>query len=126
MKIAVPIDKDGAVSPIFGGGAFKIFEVKEGKVAYGIDVEVPKGHAVAAGFLSGMGVKDVICGKIGEDAVKSLNNAGIAIYPEQTGDAREAASLCAEGKLTPLDAGDTIESSCESCPLHASGCTGCE
>jgi len=133
MKIAVTYE-DGMVYGHFGHtAAFKIYEVREGKVVAAQVVETNgSGHGALAGLLAEQGVQMLICGGIGGGARFALGEAGIVICGGVSGDADEAVELFLTGGLN-FDPNATCshhhgeDHSCGShgCGSHSCGSHGC-
>lgn len=100
MKIAVTYE-DGNVFQHFGHTpAFKIYEIKDGKVANEAVADTcGSGHGALAGFLQALGVDTLICGGIGGGAQMALAEAGITLYGGVSGDADEAVEALLSGVL---------------------------
>ncbi|MDF2886524.1 MAG: DNA-binding protein [Lacrimispora sp.] len=100
MRVAVTYDS-GKVFQHFGQTKqFKIYEVEDKKV---VSQEITDtngdGHGALAGFLTGLGVKTLICGGIGAGARNALSDAGIELYPGVEGNADEAVNSLLSGNL---------------------------
>ncbi len=100
MKIAVTYDR-GNIFQHFGQTTqFKIYEVADKNV---VSQEITDtngdGHGALAGFLTGLGVKTLICGGIGAGARNALSDAGIRLYPGVEGSADEAVNSLLSGNL---------------------------
>lgn len=91
MKIGVTYD-NGQIFQHFGHTEqFKIYEIKEGKVASATVVDTNgSGHGALAGFLLENGVDVLICGGIGGGAQMALAQAGIQLFGGVSGDADAA------------------------------------
>ena len=100
MRIAVTYE-NGEVYQHFGHtGAFKLYDVEDGKII-GEQI-VPtngSGHGALAGFLQAAGADVLICGGIGMGAQMALADAGIRLFAGVQGSADEAARAFAEGNL---------------------------
>ena len=100
MRIAVTYE-NGEVYQHFGHtGAFKLYDVENGKIV-GEQI-VPtngSGHGALAGFLQAVGADVLICGGIGMGAQMALVDAGIRLFAGVQGSADEAARAFAEGNL---------------------------
>ena len=100
MRIAVPYD-NGSVFQHFGKTAkFKLYDVEDGTITgrYVVDTN-GSGHGALAGFLSGLGVDELICGGIGAGAQNALTSAGIRFYAGVEGPADAAAEALVKGEL---------------------------
>lgn len=91
MVVAVTYD-DGKVGAHFGHAeAFKLFEVEDGKI---IDSAVVKpymqGHDAMVEYLLEYNTAVLICGGIGDGAIKGLDQNMIAVCAGVTGDVDEA------------------------------------
>lgn len=137
MHIAIPYYM-GQIFQHFGHAPqFKVYEIEDHQVLMEMIVEVEeKGHGAVADLLSSMDVRVVICGNIGENAMRALTNAGIAFYGGVTGDADEAITALVAGglKYDPeikctghghgQGCGD-CDDDCERCGGDCGSCGGC-
>lgn len=100
MKIAVTYE-NGNVFPHFGHTEqFKVYEVKEGKIANAQVVATNgSGHGALAGLLSALQVDTLICGGIGAGAQNALAAAGIKLYGGVSGSADDAVNALLAGSL---------------------------
>lgn len=91
MKIAVTYE-NGFIFQHFGHtGAFKIYDVQDGKILSAQVVPTgSSGHGALAGMLQALGVEALICGGIGGGARYALAEAGISVYGGAFGDADQA------------------------------------
>ena len=100
MRIAIPFYKDIIFQHFGHAPQFKIYEVENHQVLMEMVVEVEQqGHDAVAALLRSMDVRVVICGNIGQDAMKALQEAGIIFYGGVTGDADEAITALIAGGL---------------------------
>ncbi|MDE7279077.1 MAG: dinitrogenase iron-molybdenum cofactor biosynthesis protein, partial [Oscillospiraceae bacterium] len=80
---------------------FKIYDISDGKITGSELISSNgSGHGALAGLLKEHDVNALICGGIGGGAKAALAEAGIAVYGGVTGDADEAVSAFAAGKLS--------------------------
>ncbi|MBR4695425.1 MAG: DUF134 domain-containing protein [Selenomonadaceae bacterium] len=100
-KIAVTYE-NGQIFQHFGHTeAFKIYDVKEGKVSKGEVVSTNgSGHGALADFLKAREVDTLICGGIGAGAQNALVAADITLYGGAEGDADAAVQALLEGNLS--------------------------
>lgn len=101
MKVAVTYEH-GQIFQHFGHTEqFKVYEVKDGKVAGAQIVDASgSGHGALAGFLKEHQVDALICGGIGGGARMALAEAGIELYGGASGDADAAVDAFLGGSLT--------------------------
>ena len=98
-KIAVTYE-NGQVFQHFGHTQqFKVYEIKDGKMAGTVVPVTCGGHSALAGMLEELGVDTLICGGIGMGAQVALDNADIALYAGVTGSADEAVAKLLAGVL---------------------------
>lgn len=128
MKIAVTY-QDGSVFQHFGKTEnFKIYVVEnQDIVSSEIISSNGSGHGALAGVLAEQGVNVVICGGLGDGALKALTEAGIEVCSGAAGDADSAVQAYLAGDL--VDAGVNCdhheeEHSCGGCSGGCSGCGG--
>ncbi|MBQ9415716.1 MAG: NifB/NifX family molybdenum-iron cluster-binding protein [Clostridia bacterium] len=100
MLTAVPY-LDGMIFEHFGKTeTFALCRVEEGEIRdFCTRSTEGQGHAALADLLIGWGVQAVICGGCGDRMIALLQNAGIRVYPGNTGDVREALRKLARGTL---------------------------
>jgi len=100
MRIAIPYYM-GKIFQHFGHAPqFKVYELENRQVLMELVVEVEKqGHEAVAELLRSMDVRVVICGNIGDGAMRALQQAGIVFYGGVTGEADEAITALIEGGL---------------------------
>ena len=134
MRIAIPY-YEGMIYQHFGHAKqFKLYEIENHQVLMEAIVEPEngvEGHRAVADFLRSLDVRAVICGNIGEGAMKALNEIGIAFYGGVSGPADDAITALVGGALAydpnirctehDRDCGGD----CSSCPSDCSGCTHC-
>ncbi|QAT42141.1 P-loop NTPase [Aminipila luticellarii] len=104
IKLAVPYE-NGQIFQHFGHSEqFEIFEIKQGKV---LNKEIIpsdcEGHGALAGFLAGKGVTTLICGGIGDGAIKGLAAAGIQVVAGVSGKIEEQVQFYLNGSLQSTD-----------------------
>lgn len=96
MKLAVTYENNEVFQHFGHTPAFKIYDIKDGKV---INSEIVQtngtGHGALAGFLKTLGVTSLICGGIGGGAIEALENADILVYGGVSG----SADKCVESLL---------------------------
>lgn len=121
MKIAV-IYENGVVFRHFGHcNAVKLYTFDDGTM---LDMRVIElngnGHESVVKFMSDNGVDTVICGGIGDPAVKMLNDKGIELCAGAQGDADQAVMDYLMGRLNCSSASicATEHSSQEHCGGH--------
>ncbi len=146
MKIAVTYE-GGMVYQHFGHTEqFKVYEVVDGKVrSVKMLVADGSGHEANAAFLKENGVDVLICGGIGDGAVKALEEAGVGLCSGQSGDADRAVAAYLRGELVSTgancdhhdhheetaDAADAEDedaeagAACGGCAGGCGGCSGC-
>ena len=100
MRIAIPWYM-GQVFQHFGhANQFKVYELENKQVLMETIIEVEtQGHSAVAELLRSLDVRAVICGNIGDRAMKALHDAGILFYAGVTGDADEAVTALLHGGL---------------------------
>ena len=129
MKIAVPFS-NGEVFQHFGHTeTFKLYEIKDGRVA-SIDIVDTNGsgHDALSALLANLSVNVLVCGGIGDGAQAALTAAGIEICSGATGDADKAVNAYLNGEL--VSAGVNCDhhdhEDGEGCGSHCGGgCSGC-
>ena len=101
MKLAVTYD-NGDVFPHFGRTeAFKVYEIRAGKILSSEVVSAGGvGHEALAGLLAQHRIDLLICGGMGQGAQKALADAGIVVISGASGDADEAVRSFLRGELT--------------------------
>ncbi len=125
MRIAIPFF-EGMIFQHFGHAKhFKIYEVENRQVLMELIVEPEEsGHQAVAELLKSLDVRAVICGNIGEDAMRALNDAGILFYGGVTGHADDAISDLIKGALAyDPDIRCTQHDDCD-CGGDCSSCAG--
>ena len=124
IRIAVPVDENENVGGHFGKAkAFRMFNVENGAVDSTVLVDpAGSGHDAIANFLRLYGVNVVICGGIGDAAVKALNNYDIWVVSGQEGKAEDRVAEFLKGELNLGEAtcnhdhgDDDCEGGCSSC-----------
>ena len=134
MRIAVPY-YEGLIFQHFGHAPqFKVYEIENHQVLMEMVVETQgSGHAAVADYLRSMDVRVVICGNIGDGAMRALNDSGIVFYGGVSGPADDAITALLEGRLTydPNIKCDHHQDhdcggDCGSCGGDCSDCGGCE
>lgn len=129
MRIAIPYYM-GKVFQHFGHAPqFKVYEIENHQILMELVVEVEqKGHDAVAALLKSMDVRAVICGSIGDGAMRALNDAGIVFYGGVTGEADDAIEALAAGGLR-YDPSIRCEehggTGCDSCGGDCGDCGGC-
>jgi len=100
MKVAVTYE-NGQIFQHFGHtGAFKLYEIEDGKVvSSGVVSTQGRGHGALAAILSACEIDVLICGGIGGGAQIALAQAGIKLYGGVTGDADVAVEALLNGTL---------------------------
>ena len=100
MRIAIPFYKDIIFQHFGHAPRFKIYEIENRQVLMEMVVDIEeKGHAAVAALLRSMDVRVVVCGNIGEDAMRALRDAGILFYAGVTGNADDAITALIQGGL---------------------------
>ena len=100
MRIAIPFFEDMIFQHFGHAKRFKIYEIENHQVLMEMIVEVEEsGHAAVAELLKSLDVRAVVCGSIGEDAMRALNGAGILFYGGVTGHADDAITDLLNGAL---------------------------
>ena len=134
MRIAVPY-YEGLIFQHFGHAPqFKVYEIENHQVLMEMVVETQgSGHAAVADYLRSMDVRVVICGNIGDGAMRALNDSGIVFYGGVSGPADDAITALLEGRLTydpsikcDHDHDHDCGGDCGSCGGDCSDCGGCE
>ena len=132
MRIAIPY-YEGMIFQHFGHARqFKIYEIENHQVLMEMIVEPEaSGHAAIAQFLQSMDVRVVVCGNIGDGAMRALQEAGILFYGGVTGMADDAITALVAGKLA-YDPSIKCEhhhdhdcGSCDSCGGDCGDCGDC-
>ena len=101
MRIAVTYE-DGQIFQHFGHtGAFKVYDVQDGKVvSSGVVSTNGSGHGALAGVLTALNADVLICGGIGGGAQAALAAAGIRLYGGVSGSADAAVEALLAGELS--------------------------
>ena len=100
MRIAIPFDMGNIYQHFGHAPQFKVYEVENHQVLMEMVIEVEQqGHDAVASLLRSMDVRAVICGSIGDGAMKALQDAGILFYAGVTGDADAAITALVQGGL---------------------------
>ena len=133
MRIAIPF-YEGLVFQHFGHAKkFKIYEIEAHQVLMEMIVEPEaQGHQAVADFLQSMDVRVVICGNIGEGAMRALQQASILFYGGVTGMADDAIADLVKGKLAydpnikceAHDCGGSCGGDCGDCGGDCGSCGG--
>ena len=119
MRIAIPYYM-GSIFQHFGQAPqFKIYEIENRQVLMEMIIEIEdRDHDAVAELLRSMDVRVVVCGNIGDGAMRALQSAGIVFYGGVTGEADAA--------ITALIQGGLKYDPDIRCPDHACGdCAGC-
>ncbi|MDD6681912.1 MAG: DUF134 domain-containing protein [Clostridiales bacterium] len=100
MRIAVTYE-NGLIFQHFGHtGAFKIYDIEDGKIARSMVVNTQgSGHGALAGMLAQLQVNALICGGIGGGAQTALSQAGIKLYGGVKGSADLAVAALINNRL---------------------------
>lgn len=100
MRVAIPYE-NGEIFQHFGHTEkFKVYDIENGVINNSTIIETQgEGHGAIAGFLQTNEVDVLICGGIGDGAVKALLSANIDIYAGARGLADDFANAFTEGKL---------------------------
>ena len=132
MRIAIPF-YEGLIFQHFGHSKqFKIYEIENHQVLMEMIVEPEgSGHDAVAELLRSMDVRVVICGNIGEGAMRALTDAGILFYGGVTGEADAAITALVNGKLAydpniKCSEHHDCGGDCGSCGGDCGDCGGCE
>ena len=143
MRIAVPYE-NGEVFQHFGRTEnFKLYDIDGGEIvgAQILDGE-GIGHEALAELLAKHKVDTLICGGLGEGAMRALKEAGILVCPGASGSADAAVAAFLDGDLVPGEAncdyhheeeaededcgcGESCEGGCGGCGGCGGGCGGC-
>ena len=130
MRIAIPYF-EGLIFQHFGHAKqFKIYEIENHKVLMEAIVgpeDDATGHEAVAEFLKSMDVRVVICGNIGEGAMRALNDAGIVFYGGVSGQADDAITALLGGALAYDPNIKCEEHACGDCSScgDCGECSGC-
>jgi predicted Fe-Mo cluster-binding NifX family protein len=134
MRIAIPFYMGNIFQHFGHAPQFKVYEVENHQVLMEMLVEVEEqGHGAVADLLQSLDVRVVICGNIGEGAMKALQNAGIIFYGGVTGDADEAITALVQGGLkydpnircTAHADGHGCDGDCGECGDCGGDCSAC-
>ena len=101
MKIAVPYD-NGDIFQHFGHTEyFKIYDIENSEISSTEIVSTmgKKGHSDLTGMLAMMEVDAIICGNIGDKAQELLDDEGIMLYNNCTGNADKAVNSLIFGDM---------------------------
>ncbi len=110
LRIAVAWES-GNVFAHFGRAAqFKLYDVREGRIAAEEIVAAGGGHGAQAELLGALRADAVICGGIGAGARAALEDVGIALYGGVSGPADDAVRALLENRL---DAGSEVSCGCD-------------
>ena len=128
MRIAIPY-YEGMIFQHFGHARqFKIYEIENHQVLMEMIVEPEaSGHAAIAQFLQSMDVRVVVCGNIGDGAMRALQEAGILFYGGVTGMADDAITALVAGKLAydpSIKCEHHHDHDCDSCGGDCGSCGG--
>ena len=100
MRIAIPFYEEMIFQHFGHSKKFKIYEIENHQVLMECIIEPEaEGHDAVAELLRSMDVRAVICGSIGEGAMRALTEAGILFYGGVSGDADEAITALVKGAL---------------------------
>ena len=101
MKIAVAYDNNENVFQHFGHTEqFKIYEIENNSIVSSrILSSDGEGHSALAQLLENENIDKLICGGIGGCAVNALNEAGIEIFADISGNTDEAVKNLLNGTL---------------------------
>ena len=125
MRIAIPYF-EGMIFQHFGRAKqFKVYEIENHQVLMEMIVEPEAaGHEAVADFLRAIDVRAVICGNIGQEAMRALNGAGILFYGGVSGQADDAITALVGGALAYDPNIKCEECDCDDCS-DCAGCTHC-
>ena len=100
MRIAIPCYM-GSIFQHFGQAPqFKVYEIENRQVLMEMIIEIEdKNHDAVADLLRSMDVRVVVCGNIGDGAMRALQSAGIVFYGGVTGEADAAITALIQGGL---------------------------
>ncbi|MBL7576038.1 Predicted DNA-binding protein, UPF0251 family [Peptoniphilus asaccharolyticus DSM 20463] len=136
MRIAIPYENGEIFQHFEHAEQFKVYDIGNGAINNSTIIETQgEGHGAIAGFLQTNEVDVLICGGIGDGAVRALLTADIDIYAGAMGLADDFAKAFAEGRLVSAseptcncgghhDHGHSHEGSCGHDHGHSHGC-GC-
>ena len=126
MRIAIPYF-EGMIFQHFGRAKqFKVYEIENHQVLMEMIVEPEAtGHEAVADFLRAIDVRAVICGNIGQEAMRALNGAGILFYGGVSGQADDAITALVGGALAYDPNIRCEECDCGDCD-ECAGCTHVE
>ncbi len=100
MRIAATYE-GGLIFQHFGHTRrFKIYDVENGEVKLATTVNTNgSGHGALADILKKLNVDALICGGIGDGAIRALSEANIRLYSGVSGDADQAVEALLAGNL---------------------------
>ena len=134
MRIAIPYYMGNIFQHFGHAPQFKVYEVENHQVLMEMLVEAEaQGHGAVADLLQSLDVRVVICGNIGEGAMKALQDSGIIFYGGVTGDADEAIAALVQGGLkydpnircTAHADGHGCDGECGECGDCGGDCSAC-
>ena len=122
MRIAIPYFESMIFQHFGRSKQFKVYEIENHQVLMEMIVEPEAvGHEAVADFLRAIDVRAVICGNIGQEAMRALNGAGILFYGGVSGQADDAITALVGGALAYDPNIRCEECDCDDC----SDCAGC-
>ena len=129
MRIAIPYYM-GSIFQHFGQAPqFKIYEIENRQVLMEMIIEIEdRNHDAVAELLRSMDVRVVVCGNIGDGAMRALQNAGIIFYGGVTGEADAAITALIQGGLKydpDIHCPDHTCADCGECGDCGGDCTAC-
>ena len=128
MRIAIPYYMGNIFQHFGHAPQFKVYEIENRQVLMEMVVEVEEqGHSAVAELLCSMDVRVVICGNIGDHAMRALRDAGIMFYGGVVGDADEAITALVAGGLKydpDIKCPEGESSGCGSCGGDCGDCGG--
>ena len=128
MRIAMPYEQ-GLIFQHFGRAKqFKVYEIEKHQILMEMIVEVEgTGHQAVVDLLRAVDVRVVICGNIGQEAMRALQRAGILFYGGVTGLADDAITALVGGALAydPNIICEAHDDDCGDCGDCGGDCSGC-
>lgn len=120
MKFAAPIEQDMIASPLEDAKQFKLYTLKNNRIA---DMEIVEtdGTPLPA-FLKAQDVGILICGTLSPTIQMECMTAGIAVFPSTSGEADMQVGAIILGMLSPELPKDAA---CDGSYHEGTGCDSC-
>lgn len=129
MRIAIPYYMGNIFQHFGQAPQFKIYEIENRQVLMEMIIEIEdRDHDAVAELLRSMDVRVVICGNIGDGAMRALQSAGIVFYGGVAGEADAAITALIQGGLKydlDIHCPDHACGDCADCDACGGDCTAC-